>query len=93
MPLYFFLTSRCLNRLFNPFRILQKNLGIACEEAVFYVTCFATPKERHSELAVFIAAATNPLPPVGYPFFPFPTLTFHMSLANIHFCKTVTKEK
>lgn len=70
MPLYFFLTSRCLNRLFNPFRILQRNLGIACEEAVFYVTCFTTQKERHCELAVFIAAATNLLPLVGYLFLP-----------------------
>lgn len=57
-------------------------------------------KERHSELAVFIAAETNTLLPVGYLFFLFLTLTFHMPstlitlpIVNIYFCKIVTKEK
>lgn len=86
MPLYFFLTSRCLNRLFNPFRILQRNLDIACVEAVFYVRCFTTLKERHSEPALFIAAANNLFPPVGYLFFPFLTLTFHMDLDHTTYC-------
>lgn len=76
----------------------RETLVLPLKRRYFIQYSLLTQKERHSELAAFTVAATDPIPPVVYSFSPFLTLTFHMPsplislpIVNLCFYKIATK--